>query len=175
VFDREHGGKGYAISKAKFERMYEPIDVVSELTEVQKAYIEKRVVDAIHWYDLNAHRNRIYFYVGQTVAIVAAAAVPIFSGFTPGDGDWIKWLIAILGGISAVVAGLLSLFSWQHKWVKYRSAAEDLKSHLAQFYAGLGVYNEPKTAFDLLGDNCERIMSAERGSWAEQTQKIGMA
>ena len=173
VFDRRHGGIGYAISKARFERWYEPLDVEVQLTQTQRDYIEDRVVNAIQWYDKNAGRNKIYFHVGQTVAIVSAAAVPIFSGFSPGEGDWIKWSIAILGGFSAVVAGLLSLFNWQFKWIKYRSAVEDLKSHLAQFYAGLGVYHEPRTAFNLLGENCERIMSAERGRWAEQTEKIG--
>lgn len=175
VFDREQDGEGYAIKKPVFERMYELLDSVLELSVAQKSYLDERLSGAIQWYDKSAGRNKYYFYSGQTIAIVTAAAVPIFSGFSPGDGDWIKWLIAILGGASAVVAGLLSLFNWQQNWVKYRAAAEDLKSHFAQFQAGTGIYNEPKKAFEILADNCERILAVERGSWIEQTSKIGQS
>jgi len=51
--------------------------------------------------------------------------------------------------------------------MRYRSTYQDLESHVAQFKIGAGIYEDKKQAFSILADNCESILKAEIGQWAE--------
>ena len=171
VFDRQEGGEGYAIRKHIFERMYEEIDPKLELTSEQQAYLNGRIQSKIEEFQTKSGNNQRRFYVGQTTAIIAAALVPVFSGFITDNTLMLKWLVALLGGASAVITGLLSLFKFQENWIRCRSTYQDLDSHVSQFKIGAGIYGDKKHAFKLLVENCERILKAEMGKWAETRRK----
>lgn len=171
VYDRQEGGEGYAIKKPIFERMYEEIDAGLALTAEQQSYINDRIQPKVDEYNTKAIRNRKLFYFWQAIAIVSAALVPVFTGFIKDGDSELKWLVAILGGTSAVVAGLLSLFKFQENWIRYRSTHQDLDSHLSQFKIGVGIYGDRKYAFAQLAENCESILKAEIGQWAESRKK----
>ena len=173
VFDRQEGGEGYAVKKHIFENMYEQIDEKLVLTEEQKSYLNDRIIPKIDEYSAKAKSNQNQYYIWQIVAIIAAALVPVFSGFVTEETMPLRWLVALLGGTSAVIAGLLSLFKFQENWIRYRSAFQDLESHISQFKARSGIYRDKKNAFYLLVENSERIMNAERGQWAEQIVQEG--
>ena len=166
VFDRAQGGEGYAIKKHLFERMYEQIDEELTLTEAEQSYLANRIKPKIDDYRLKAKRNQYQYYVWQTFAIIAAALVPVFSGST-NEENAIQWIIALLGGASAVIAGLLSLFKFQENWLRHQDTYQDLDSHISQFQVSSGIYSDKKNAFSLLVENCENILKAERGEWAE--------
>ena len=121
--------------------------------------------------NLGKLRNSYHYYIWQILAVLAAALVPIISGFVTDSTVLLKWTVALLGGISAVTAGLLSLFKFQENWIKFRSTHQDLEAHISQFNVGTSIYWDKKKAFDLLVDNCERILNAERGQWAEKSNQ----
>jgi hypothetical protein len=171
VFDRPEGGDGYAIKKLIFERMYEEINPKLELTAEQQSYINERIQPKIEEFKTKAHKNERQYYFWQTFAIIAAALVPVFSGFISQDALYLKWLVALLGGTSAVIAGLLSLFKFQENWIRFRSTYQDLDSNVSQFKIGAGIYGDRRQAFGLLADNCESILKAEIGQWAETIKK----
>ena len=168
VFDRQEGGEGYAIKKHIFERMYEQIDEGYALTTEQESYLNGRIIPKINNYSAKARNNQCQFYIWQIIAIIAAALVPVFTGFVTDEAKILKWVVASLGGTSAVIAGLLSLFKFQENWVRYQSTYQDLESHISQFKVGASIYWEKKNAFNLLVENCERILNAERGRWSEK-------
>jgi hypothetical protein len=169
VFDRKEGGDGYAIRKHVFERMYERVDEKLDLTGEQLSYLNNRIDPKIADYGQKARVNKYNFYAWQTLAIIAAALVPVFSGFVADDAITFRWLVALLGGTSAVLGGLLSLFKFQENWIRYESACQDLESHISQFGVCAGIYSDKKNAFNLLVENCESIMNAERGRWAQRS------
>jgi len=146
VFDRQDGGDGYAIKKHIFERMYEQIDEKLNLTSEQQSYLTDRINCKIKEYKAKAKSKKRGFHIYQIIAIIAAALVPVFSGFVTGQAMLLKLLVALLGGTSAVTAGLLSLFKFQENWIKYRCAYEDLESHIEQFKVGAGIYRDKKNA-----------------------------
>lgn len=162
VFDRPQGGDAYAIKRQKFEQMYEPVIPDNTLGARELDYLE-RLNTYIDWYDEKANKNKWVFHIFQTIAVVSAASVPVFSV----KAEQFAFLIAILGGASAAISGILSLFQFQSNWIKFRSTNEDLKSHLAQYKAKAGLYENGSEAFELLVDSCEKIISAERGQWAQ--------
>ena len=185
VYDRDEKGDGYAISKNKFEKMYEEVDQEYELTIQQKRYIEERLKVNIKDSSRKAKYNKIQFFIWQVLAIISASLVPVFSGFEPddgdicerllaffgstsADGDFYKRLVAILGATSAVIASFLSLFKFQENWIRHSNVYESLQSHYSQFKVGIGIYKDKKNSFELLVENCERIFDAERGRWSEK-------
>lgn len=168
VFDRPIGGDAYAIKKSKFELMYEPVEIDENLPERQAKYLE-RLENLVTWYEIKASKSRFYSYLFQAIAVLAAASVPVFSSMDMPN----KFLIASLGGLSAAISGILSLFQFQTNWIKFRSTCEDLKSHLAQFRAIAGIYEDRHKAFNLLLENCEQLISVERGQWAQNNSRSG--
>jgi hypothetical protein len=167
VYDRINGGEGYAIKKHNFERMYEQLDEKIELTNEQKSYINNRIVSKINGYTTQAQKSKNRFYLWQIIAIVSAALVPVFSGITDAAFQ-LKWMVPLLGCTSAVAAGLLSLFKFQENWIRGKCAHQDLEAHLAQFKIGATPYAEKRNAFNILVENCESILNAERGQWTEK-------
>ena len=120
--------------------MYEQIDEKFDLTTEQQSYLNDRIIPKIGDYVAKARNNQYQFYIWQILAITAAALVPVSSGFVTDEAMLLKWLVALLGGTSAVIAGLLSLFSFQENWIKYRSTYQDLESHISQFKVGASIY-----------------------------------
>lgn len=165
VFDRKENGDGYAVKKNKFERMYEEIDKERELTPEQQSYIEERISPKIKKYTDKATKNRKKYHTWQMLAIISAALVPVLSALS---GVAFKWLIAALGGASAVIAGLLSLYKYQENWSRYRNAFQDLDSHISQFKVCASIYQDRRNAFNLLVENCESILNSIRGQWTEK-------
>lgn len=162
VFDRAIGGDAYAVKKSKFELMYQAVEMDADLTAPQAEYL-KRLDDLVAVYHRKATRSRDLFYLLQTIAVIAAASVPVFSSMPSPNTLW----MASLGGLSAAVSGILSLFQFQTNWLRFRSTCEDLKSHLAQFRAAAGRYKDRRQAFQQLVENCEQLISVERGQWAQ--------
>jgi hypothetical protein len=171
VFDRQEGGDGYAIKKHIFEKMYEQVNETLNLTTEQKSYIDNRIISKINDYAIKATRNKHLFYIGQILAIVTAALIPVFTGVISDSAISLKWTVAGLGGASAVFASLLSLFNFQQNWVRSQNTSQDLESHIAQFKTRASIYWDKISAFDLLVENCERILNAERGQWAEKSKQ----
>lgn len=167
VFDRQTAGDGYAVSKQKFERMYEELNAEFELSSEQVHYLEERLGNIIVSFKKKAKYNQTNYYLWQSLTIVFAALVAVLSGIVSSKSTW---LIATLGGASAVVAGFLSLFKYQENMIRYKSAYLDMESQISQFKVGAGPYYDRKIAFTLLVDNCENILSAERGKWSEKNQ-----
>lgn len=165
VFDRPQGGDAYAVNKSEFERMYEAIEPPDQLNHHQLAYLDLLNKQALTL-DEQAQRNRSGYYLVQTLAIIFAASVPVISAFSSLDSSTTNSIVALCGGLSAVFAGLLGIYNWQQNWVCFKRSAEDLKSHLSQFKVGAGMYGERENAFSHLVENCERILSEQRGQWA---------
>lgn len=173
VFDCEEGGEGegYAIKKQLFERMYVELRAEPKLTDEQQAYINNRLLSKIEFFKTKSKNNQIQYYIWQTLAIVSAASVPVLSGFMDDNTLVLRWLVAILGGTSAVVAGLISLYKFQENWIRYKNTYQDLDSQLTQYKIGAGLYEDRKLAFSELVSTCENILNAEMGKWGESKIK----
>jgi VIT1/CCC1 family predicted Fe2+/Mn2+ transporter len=118
VFDREEVGEGYAIKKQIFERMYQLVNKKYTLSDDQKKYLNNRIFQKISEFKKKSKKDQYTYYLLQMLAILMAALVPLFSSFVSDDTMHFKWVIAILGGASAIIAAILSLFRFQGKWIK---------------------------------------------------------
>jgi hypothetical protein len=132
-------------------------------------YIEQRLNDQVGWYDRKSSENQRWFKRLRLTEIVAAAIIPLLSGFA-GESLAIKIAIGALGVVVAVIASLLALLHLQEHWINYRATAEALKTEKFLFLTQTQPY-EKEDAFHLLVQRVEALLSKENTEWLQAMVK----
>jgi Protein of unknown function (DUF4231) len=128
-------------------------------------YMTSRVDDQIKWYDGKSAWNQRWFKRVRILEIVAASSIPILSGFSQ-DNRSIQVTIALLGGLIAVIAGLMGLYQFQENWTQYRSTCEGLR-HEKILYETKSEPYDGENAFPLLVQRVESLISSESTRWTQ--------
>jgi len=133
----------------------------------QDEYIKSRVDDQIDWYNKKSSFNQNWFRRLRIIEIVAAALIPMLVAYA--DWDPLKVVVAALGLVIAVIAGILGLFQFQENWTSYRNACESLKQEKFLFLTKTEPYdqNEP---FPLFVQRVEGLMAKEHSAWAQSVR-----
>ena len=125
----------------------------------------KRYEHVLHWYDFIKNRNRTYFYVFQSAAIVLAAMTPVLilvSG-TP------KWIQAFPAAAASIASALLGTFHWRENFLRFANTAEALRSEKVRYDARVGsLYGgsvDDAKAFDTFVQRMEDLISSETVEW----------
>lgn len=125
-------------------------------------YINERLTDQINWYDKKSRQAKKSYMILQTIEIIAAALIPILSGFVT-DFQQIKITISILGAIVVICGSLARLGKFHENWLQYRQTCELLKHEKYLFLTSTNPYEEQ--SFQLLVERVESIISAENINW----------
>ena len=136
-------------------------------------YLQERLEPQIDWYDSKSLRNQRIFKRLRMVEIVAAALIPLISGAMLSDPRihlLSAIIIALLGVTIAITAGFLSLGQYQEHWIEYRTTCESLKKEKFLFQTRVEPYNG-ETAFALLVQRVETLVSKENTNWAQYMMK----
>lgn len=125
----------------------------------------KRYAHVLYWYDFIKNRNRIYFYIFQSSAIVLAAMTPVLilvSG-TP------KWIQAFPAAAASIASAFLGTFHWRENFLRFANTAEALRSEKVRYDARVGsLYGgrvDDAKAFDTFVQRMEDIISSETAEW----------
>jgi hypothetical protein len=86
------------------------------------------VVDQRAFYERTAMQSRWGYIVTETMAITAAAAVPVTAA---ASGP--SWLTAGLGSLAAIMTGLRQVFEYRQNWILRSVALESIKARIATF------------------------------------------
>jgi hypothetical protein len=119
-----------------------------------------RLEDQIEWYDSHSSRNQRAFKRSKYVEIVAAAAIPVVTGY----GGVPRLVPAILGGLVLVVEAVLHLNQYQQNWRTYRATAEGLLHEKFLYLAGAAPYAGPDPRA-VLAQRVEALVSQENAHW----------
>ncbi len=107
----------------------------------EEEYLKDRVDNQIAWYSRKSALNKKYHLGSNALIIVFAALIPFFAGL---DGErflWSKYLIALLGVLTATFTGVSALYKFQEKWMTYRITGESLKREKLLFQTRTYPYN----------------------------------
>jgi hypothetical protein len=129
----------------------------------QEEYMKERVEDQITWYNNKSKHNQRIFKRLRIIEIIAAALVPVLAGFVS-KFDRLEYVIALLGIVVVVVAGILSLYRFQEIWTEYRTTCESLKHEKFLFLTGAEPYNVAEP-FGLFVNRVESLISKENTQW----------
>src|ERR1044072_835751 len=128
-------------------------------------YMTSRVDDQIAWYDRKSAWNQRGFKRLRILEIAAAASIPILSGYSQNHLT-IQVTIALLGGLIAVIAGLMGLYQFQENWTQYRSTCEGLR-HEKILYETKSEPYDGEHAFSLFVQRVESLISSETSRWTQ--------
>src|ERR1044071_10149994 len=128
-------------------------------------YVTSRGDDQIAWYDRKSAWSQRGFKRLRLLEIVAASSIPILSGFSDKRVE-IQVTIAILGGLIAVIAGLMGLYQFQENWTQYRSTCEGLR-HEKILYETKSEPYDGEHAFSLFVQRIESLISSETTRWTQ--------
>ena len=134
-------------------------------------YLSERVDDQLEWYGAKSAYNKRWHYRLQLITLVAAALVPIVSLASTGFVG--RLLVAAIGSIAAISAGVVALFQSRELWTDYRSAAEQLKFEKYLFLTGSAPYTEA-TNFSVFVNRVEGIIAQENRGWHEKAGTVSV-
>jgi hypothetical protein len=128
----------------------------------------KRYEHVLYWYDFIKNRNRIYFYVFQTAAIVLAAMTPVLILVSGSP----KWIQAFPAAAAAIASALLGTFHWRENFLRFANTAEALRSEKVRYDARVGsLYGgsvDDAKAFDTFVQRMEDLISSETVEWRSE-------
>ena len=128
-------------------------------------YLKHRVDDQLNWYSKKSTANKNWHFRLQLITLVAAALVPVVSlSLTEAGG---RILVAIIGSIAAIAAGVVALYQFRDLWIDYRSTAERLKYEKYLFLTGSEPYAN-SNCFSLFVNRVENTILQENRGWHEK-------
>ena len=133
--------------------------------EIQE-YIDNRLNKQQEWFSKKSSKCKSRFRFYRTVAIVLAASIPFLSGFVDDTHQNMKYFVAFIGTLLAIIEGILALFKYQENWLSYRGMSEKLKREKFLYETKTKPYDTDK-ASRLIVTNVESILSTENAGWRD--------
>lgn len=132
----------------------------------QEEYLANRVDDQITWYDNKSQKAQRNYKRLKIMEMVCSASIPILVAFW-NSLTFIPPIVALLGAIVTVLAGIHGLYNFHENWIEYRSTAEILKHEKFMYLTQSGIYKENENAFNQFVERVESIISHENTNWAQ--------
>ena len=129
-------------------------------------YLKDRVDNQLAWYSKKSTSNKNWHFRLQLVTLIAAALVPVISLSSSEFG--VRILVAIVGSVAAIAAGVVALYQFRDLWVDYRATAERLKFEKYLFITGSAPYGN-SDCFSLFVNRVENAILEENRGWHEKT------
>lgn len=129
-------------------------------------YLKQRLDPEINWYDSKSKKNKMGYYLLRIIEIVCGASIPFLAGYITAGTSNIKIVVGILGGLVAVIAGLLGLLQLQENWVSYRTTCETLR-HEKYLYLTRSKPYDTNEADHLFVERSELLISKENTDWSQ--------
>lgn len=128
-------------------------------------YLRDRVNDQIAWYDRKSGANKKGFLWLQVLTLLASAAIPVLS--IGSERLLVRVLVAVLGSLIVVIAGIVSLWQCREHWIEYRTTAESLKNEKYLFLTRTGPYTG-EDAFAVFVEHIESILNRQNTAWQQR-------
>lgn len=125
------------------------------------------------WYEGAADRGKIWFYTLSTTSIILNVSIPIFNTFRDKLEENTIWITTVISSLVAVINGILLLFNFQEKRIRYRNTSEKIKMAIMRCHKKtLENDNHKKNeSYKILLDELENICKEENSMWLEAAKK----
>jgi hypothetical protein len=134
-------------------------------TEAQE-YLVNRWLGETHWFARATRRSRRIFFWLSGTSIVSSSLTALLAGVSINSTSELnRWILAVLGLVSALSTGLLALFQAWSNWKRRSTTLERLKSEGRQFLVRTGAYKSylsHQDAFDAFVLKVEAIVAEHK-------------
>ena len=126
-------------------------------------YLKERVEDQIEWMNGKSKWNQTRYKTIKVMEIVAAALVPLLSGYQTTQA-YLGFIVGILGVAIVILTSLRQLNKYQENWLTYRTTLESMKREKFLFEACAPPYDD-ESAYQKFVMNIESLLAKENESW----------
>lgn len=137
----------------------------------KEEYLKARVDDQIDWYNKKSVTNKKLFYLFQVLTMIFGALVTLSGALDWGADNTMRYFAPVLGALITIGSGLLALYKFHEKWIKYRTTCESLQIERNLFVTETQPYHGDK-AFNLFVHRIEAMISQENSSWAQTMTSV---
>lgn len=136
----------------------------------EQEYLDNRLQKQIQWYDTKSQTNQKWFKCLKIIEFISAALIPLLVAYSD-ECVYIKFIVAGLGALIAIIASLLGLYKYQENWIEYRTTAETLKHHQHLYLTHCAPYDDENRFYKLV-EATEGLISKENSNWASYVKKV---
>lgn len=130
-------------------------------------YLSTRLEDQIKWYSKKGGINKKRYHTTMALTIVLSALIPLVAGLSQAIGEFTNYITGCMGVGVTILSSLMALYKYQEKWSSYRTTGETLKHEKYLYLTKTQPYTNAKTAFPLLVQRVENLISEENSVWNE--------
>jgi hypothetical protein len=130
-------------------------------------YLKGRLKEQLDYHSKQSRHNKKRFYTLQFVIIITSALVPVVNVIIIPEGDLVRLISSILGGIIVVITAVMQLHKYQENWIVFRTTQELLKKEESLYLNDAGDYTglDPEKKKRLLVERVESLVSAETSKY----------
>ena len=129
-----------------------------DLSVEAQEYLIHRWLGEVQWFAKATRRSRQAFFWLSGISLVTSSSIALLAGITINSASELnRWTIAVLGLISAISTGLLTLFQAWPNWKRRSMTLERLKSEGRQFLVRTGDYKSYACHQDAFTDFVQRV------------------
>jgi hypothetical protein len=130
----------------------------------EKEYSEQRLEDQIAWYDKRSGTSQRLYKRLRLAEVICAASIPFWIGLIE-LLEGVRYWLALLGVVVAVITGAQGVWKFQENWMAYRATCEMLRHEKYFYETGCGPYKDAKDRLCLLVNRVEELISQENTNW----------
>ncbi|MFE2961141.1 DUF4231 domain-containing protein [Nocardia tengchongensis] len=119
-----------------------------------------RVERQLTYYRTEAKKAKVSYRSVKLVQIVVGVVIPVLAA-----AGATGWITAAVAAIPIAAEGVQQLFQWQSNWLRFRSAAEALKTEIFLYQAEVEPY-ENANRLSVLAERTTKITREESAEWA---------
>ena len=132
-------------------------------------YLTDRVGKQIDYYTAKSRSSKKYYTNLRITTIVLAASLPLIVSYAD-KSEYVKFAIALVGVVIAIIEGIQSLKKYHESWIENRYTGEALKRERIFFQTKAGPYKDG-ASLDKLVDRFEALADEENKRWNQNNQK----
>ena len=123
-----------------------------QLSPEAEEYLANRWLGEIRWFARATRRSRRIFFWLSGTSIVSSSLTALLAGVgINSTSELNRWILAVLGLVSALSTSLLALFQAWSNWKRRSTTLERLKSEGRQFMVRAGAYKSHVSYQDAFG------------------------
>ncbi|UGT53347.1 DUF4231 domain-containing protein [Nocardia asteroides] len=124
----------------------------------------ERVEGQLDYFRSTAKKAKTLYLSTKLVQLVVGAVIPVLAA-----AEITGWVTAAVAAIPIAAEGAQQLFQWHSNWLRFRAAAEELKTESFLYRAKVGPY-ENENRREILAERTARISADETAGWVTTNQ-----
>lgn len=135
-------------------------------------YIKLRLDDQQQWFSQKSSKYQKLYKRFKKIEIVLISLIPLVT-ILPFQNDICNKILTIALSVIAAIIKYFNIIDTNFDlWVKYRNISEALKAEKYLYITGASIYDNSDSAFKLLVERVESIISKSNEQWTNTIQEI---